>query len=139
MNLVMRTETSDASQLAQAARAEVKAFDSNQIIWRVQTLEQLLGTSLAPRRFNMFLLGIFAAVALVLAAVGLYGVMSYSVSWRTQEIGIRMALGARRASSALVIRQGMMMTLIGLAFGLIGVAMSRVLVGMLYGVSQLIR
>jgi putative ABC transport system permease protein len=137
MNVVMRTEARDASQLTQAARAEVKAFDPNQIIWRVQTLEQLLGTSVAPRRFNMLLLGIFAAVALVLAAVGLYGVMSYSVSWRTHEIGIRMALGAKRADVLrLVVRQGMTMTLIGLALGLVAAfSMSRVLIGLLHGVS----
>ena len=137
MNLVMRTEMRDASQLAAAARAEVKAFDPNQIIWRAQTLEQLLGTSVAPRRFNMLLLGIFAGVALVLAAVGLYGVMSYSVSWRTHEIGIRMALGAKRADVLrLVVRQGMTMTLIGLALGLAGAfLMSRVIAGLLHGVS----
>ncbi|HEX6716685.1 MAG TPA: ABC transporter permease [Pyrinomonadaceae bacterium] len=137
MNLVIRTEARDASQLTPAARAAVKAFDSSQIIWRTQTLEQLLGTSVAPRRFNMLLLGVFAGVAVLLAAVGLYGVMSYSVSWRTQEIGIRMALGAKRADVLqLVVRQGMTMTLIGLAFGLAGaLAMSRVLTGMLYGVS----
>jgi putative ABC transport system permease protein len=137
MNLVMRTDARDASQLSQAARAEVKAFDPNQIIWRTQTLEQLLGTSVAPRRFNMLLLGIFAGVALVLAAVGLYGVMSYSVSWRTQEIGIRMALGAKRADVLrLVVRQGMTMTFTGLALGLVGAfSMSRVLVGLLHGVS----
>ncbi len=137
LNVVIRTEVQDASQLTQAARAEVKAFDPNQIIWRVQTLEDLLGTSVAPRRFNMLLLGIFAGVALVLAAVGLYGVMSYSVSWRTHEIGIRMALGAKRADVLrLVVRQGMTMTLIGVALGLVGAfAMARVLAGLLYGVS----
>ena len=137
MNLVIRSTTEDASQLTPAARAEVKAFDPLQIIWRAQTLEQLLSTSVAPRKFNMMLLGIFAGVALVLAAVGLYGVMSYSVSWRTQEIGIRMALGAKRTDVLrMVVRQGMTMTLIGLALGLVGVvALSRVMVGMLYGVS----
>lgn len=137
MNLVIRTEAGDASQLTQAARAEVKAFDPNQIIWRVQTLDELLSTSVAPRRFNMLLLGIFSGVALVLAAVGLYGVMSYSVSWRTREIGIRMALGAKRADVLrLVVRQGMTMTLIGLALGLVGAfAISRVLRGLLFGVS----
>jgi len=137
LNIVIRTDAADASQLAPAARAEVKAFDANQIIWRTQTLEQLLGTSVAPRRFNMLLLGIFASVALVLAAVGLYGVMSYSVSWRTHEIGIRMALGAKRADVLrLVVRQGMTMTLIGVALGLIGAFfLSRVMTGLLHGVS----
>jgi putative ABC transport system permease protein len=137
MNLVIRTDARDASQLTQAARAEVKAFNPKQIIWRAQTLEELLGNSVAPRRFNMLLLGVFAGVALVLAAIGLYGVMSYSVSWQTHEIGIRMALGAKRADVLrLVVRQGMTMTVIGLALGLAGAfAMSRVLRGMLYGVS----
>jgi putative ABC transport system permease protein len=137
LNLVIRSAGPDASELTPAVRAAVKAFDSKQIIWRTQTVEQLLSTSVAPRKFNMMLLGIFAGVALVLAAVGLYGVMSYSVSWRTQEIGIRMALGAKRTDVLrMVVRQGMTMTLIGLAFGLIGVfALSRVMVGLLYGVS----
>lgn len=137
LNLVIRTETRDASQLSQAARAEVKAFDQDQIIWRVRTLEELVGTSVAPRRFNMLLLGIFASVALVLAAIGLYGVMSYSVSWRTHEIGIRMALGAKGADVLrLVVKQGMSMTLIGVALGLIGAfLLSRVMAGLLYGVS----
>jgi putative ABC transport system permease protein len=137
LNLLLRTDARDASQITPAARAEVKNFDPAQIIWRTQTLEDLLGTSVAPRRFNMLLLGIFASVALVLAAVGLYGVMSYSVSWRTHEIGIRMALGAKRGDVLrLVIRQGMTMALIGLVLGLIGAfALSRVIAGLLYGVS----
>jgi putative ABC transport system permease protein len=137
LNLVIRSTGPDASKLTPAVRAEIKAFDPKQIIWRTQTLEQLLSTSVAPRKFNMLLLGIFAGVALVLAAVGLYGVMSYSVSWRTQEIGIRMALGANRTDVLrMVVRQGMTMTAIGLALGLAGVfALSRVMVGLLYGVS----
>jgi putative ABC transport system permease protein len=137
LNLVIRSAGPDASELTPAVRAAVKAFDPKQIIWRAQTVEGLLSTSVAPRKFNMMLLGIFAGVALVLAAVGLYGVMSYSVSWRTQEIGIRMAFGAKRTDVLrMVVRQGMTMTLIGLALGLIGVvAFSRVMVGLLYGVS----
>ena len=137
LNLVIRSDAHDAAQLTQAVRAEVKAFDSNQIIWRAQTLEDLLSTSVAPRRFNMLLLGVFASVALVLAAVGLYGVMSYSVSWRTHEIGIRMALGAERGDVLrLVVRQGMTMAVIGLVLGLIGAyLLSRVIAGLLYGVS----
>ncbi|MCA1578332.1 MAG: ABC transporter permease [Acidobacteria bacterium] len=137
LNLVIRSEAEDASHLTQAVRAEIKAFDPNQIIWRARTLEELLSTSVAPRRFNMLLLGVFAGVALVLAAVGLYGVMSYSVSWRTHEIGIRMALGAERGDVLrLVVRQGMTMTVIGLALGLIGAyLLSRLIAGLLYGVS----
>ena len=137
LNVVIRTDHEDASQLAPLARAEVKAFDPNQVVWRVQTLQQLFGASVASRRFNMVLLGIFASVALVLAAVGLYGVMSYSVSRRTQEIGIRMALGAKRVDVLrLVVRQGMTMTLIGLVLGLAGAfSLSRVMIGLLHGVS----
>ena len=138
LNVIMKTDLADAGQLIPPARAALKAFDPNQIVWRTQTLNQLLSTSVAPRRFNMLLLGIFAAVALVLAAVGLYGVMSYSVSWRTHEIGIRMALGAKRADVLrLVVRQGMTMALIGLGIGLVGAfSLSRVLRGLLYGVSS---
>ena len=137
LNVVVRTEASNASELIPALRAQVKAFDPNQIIWRTQTFEELLGKSVAPRRFNMMLLGIFAGVALILAAVGLYGVMSYSVSWRVHEIGIRMALGANRANVlGLIVRQGMTLTLIGLAVGLVGAfLLSRVMTSLLYGVS----
>jgi putative ABC transport system permease protein len=137
MSVVVRSEARNASELLPSLRAQVKAFDPNQIIWRTQTFEELLGKSVAPRRFNMMLLGIFAAVALVLAAVGLYGVMSYSVSWRIHEIGIRMALGADRSHVLrLVVRQGMTLTLIGLVLGLAGAfGLSRVLRSLLFEVS----
>jgi len=137
MNLVIRSDALDAAQLTPVARAEVKAFDPDQVIWRTQTLEQLLRTSVAPRRLNMMLLAVFAAIALVLAAVGLYGVMSYAVSWRTHEIGIRMALGAQQTNVlAMVVRQGMAMALLGLAIGLVGAfSLSRLLRGLLFGVS----
>ena len=137
MNIVIRADNVDPAQVIKGARSEVKAFDPNQVIWRTQTLEQLLRTSVAPRRFNMMLLAVFAGVALVLAAVGLYGVMSYAVSWRTHEIGIRMALGAGRTNVlSLVVREGMTMALLGLAIGLIGaLTLSRLMRGLLYGVS----
>jgi putative ABC transport system permease protein len=137
LNLVMRSDTLDASQFAPAARAAVRAFDPNQLIWRTQTIDELVDKSLASRRFNMMLLGVFAAVALLLAAVGLYGVMSYSVSWRTQEIGIRMALGAQRSDVLkLIVGQGMLMTMIGVVIGLgAAFALSRLLASLLYGVS----
>ncbi|HKO42401.1 MAG TPA: ABC transporter permease [Pyrinomonadaceae bacterium] len=137
LNLVMRSDTLDSAQYAQSARDAVRAWDANQLIWRTQTLDELVERSLASRRFNMMLLGIFAAVALLLAAVGLYGVMSYSVSWRTQEIGIRMALGAQRSDVLkMIVGQGMLMTMIGVVIGLgSALALSRVLASLLYGVS----
>jgi putative ABC transport system permease protein len=137
MNVLVRTEARNALELTPTLRAQVKAFDPKQIIWRTRTFEELLGQSVAPRRFNMWLLGIFASVALILAAVGLYGVMSYSVSWRIHEIGIRMALGANRSNVLrLVVRQGMTLTLIGLALGLVGAfSLSRVLRSLLFGVT----
>jgi putative ABC transport system permease protein len=103
----------------------------------VRTLEAALGDSIAPYRFNLFTFGLFAAVALLLASVGIYGTLAYSTSRRTQEIGIRLTLGAARGEVlAMVIRQGMTVALIGTLVGLmIGVAVARVMRDLLYEVS----
>ena len=106
-------------------------------ISNVITMEQLLERSIAPRRFQMLLFGIFAALALVLAAVGVFGVISYSVSRRTHEIGIRMALGARPHNMLLmIVRQGMALALLGVSVGLAAaLAVTRVLKGLLFELS----
>ena len=135
MQLAVRT-ASDPSSLAAAVRAQVMAIDSGQPIYHVSTLEQALSDSLAPRRFNVLLLGIFAGIALALATVGIYGVMAFSVTLRTHEIGIRMALGAeRRNVLGLIVKQGLGLTLAGIIIGVGGaLALTRFLSSFLYGV-----
>jgi putative ABC transport system permease protein len=135
-SLLIRT-SADPSALTAAVRREVQAIDPNQPVFNVNTMEQVLTDSLATQQLSMLLLSVFAGVALILAAVGIYGVLSYTVVQRTHEIGIRMALGARVTDVfKLVVGQAMMMVLLGIAIGLIGAfAITRVMASLLYGVS----
>jgi putative ABC transport system permease protein len=117
-NLVIRT-TADPLSLASAVRREIKALDSELALAGVKSLEQVVYESVAEPRYRTTLLGLFAGVALLLAAIGLYGVLSYAVTQRTHEIGIRMALGARGADVLrLIIGQGIKLALIGVLLGL---------------------
>jgi putative ABC transport system permease protein len=126
----------DPNQLIGAVRQQVKAIDSDQPIYNVRTMDQIRAESVAPERLNLTLLSIFAGIALVLAVVGIYGVMSYSVTQRTHEIGIRMAVGAQPWDVfRMVIGQGMMLALIGIVVGLIGAfGLTRLMATMLFGV-----
>jgi putative ABC transport system permease protein len=113
------------------------AIDPHQPVSSVKTMEQVISTTTAPRRFNALLLGVFAAIALLLATLGIYSVISYSITLRTQEIGIRLALGANQpAILKLVLRKGVVLTLIGAAIGLpVAFALTRWMSSLLFGVS----
>ncbi|HXJ05240.1 MAG TPA: ABC transporter permease [Candidatus Acidoferrum sp.] len=127
---------SDPADLANALIAEVHKFDPTLPVTHVMPLDNLLSDSVSPRRFSTFLLGVFAGLALLLAAMGIYGVMSYVVSLRTTEIGIRMALGAQPGDIwRLVIGRGAQLALAGIALGLLGAfALTRLISSLLYGV-----
>ncbi|MGH9860803.1 MAG: ABC transporter permease, partial [Candidatus Acidiferrales bacterium] len=135
MSLVLRTSVEPGS-LAGAVRREVQAVDPDQPITGLQTLDETLAQSVAQPRFRTLLLGLFGGLALVLASVGVYGVMAYSVARRTQEIGIRMAMGAQRADVLrMVLRGGFTLAAAGVAIGLAGAfAATRLLEGLLFGV-----
>ncbi len=134
--IVVKTDT-DPTAMTNAIRREILAVDKDQAVFNVTTLEQLMGESILIRKFFMLLLLVFAALALVLAAVGIYGVMSYVASQRTHEIGIRMALGAQASDvMKLIIGNGMVLAMIGVAAGLAGAfALTRVMTGVLFGVT----
>ncbi len=136
MSVVTRSAL-DPTNLTNAIRREVQAIDKDQPILEARTMNERIAESIAARRFSMQLFAVFAGIALVLAVVGIYGVMSYTVARRTHEIGIRMALGAGRGDVLhMVVGQGMILAAVGISIGVIAAfALTRVISSMLYGVS----
>jgi putative ABC transport system permease protein len=137
MNVAIRLKGGDPAGLAAAVRKEVQTIDPDEPIAAVKTMDVWLEESVAAPRYRTILLALFALVALLLASTGIYGVMAYSVSQRTHEIGVRMALGARQLDVLkLVVRQGMTLVVLGVALGIVGaIALTRVMASLLFGVT----
>jgi ABC-type antimicrobial peptide transport system permease subunit len=123
--------------LTQAIREQVLAVDKNQPVYDIKTMDQRVAVTLETRRFAVVLFGIFGGLALILAAIGLYGVLAFAVSQRTREIGIHMALGAQaRTVLGMVIKQGMWLVVFGIVLGVLGaIALTRVMQSLLFEVS----
>ncbi len=136
MTFVIRT-TSDPQQVLPAVKQQMWSLNKDITFYRVATMEQLVSESLATRRFNLFLLSTFAAIALVLAGVGIYGLISFATNQRTHEIGVRMALGAQAGDVlTMVVRQGMILALVGVGLGLVAaLALTRLMSSLLFGVT----
>jgi putative ABC transport system permease protein len=135
MSLVIRTNVDPKSVLT-SVREEVRRLDPELPLSKVLTMQEIVDRVSAAPRFNMFLFTLFGAIALILAAVGIYGVISQMVTQQTHEIGVRMALGARSADvMRFVLRRGMVLTLLGVVIGLAGsILLTRLMVGLFYGV-----
>ena len=136
INLLTRTNV-EPSSLTAGVRREIAALNKDQAVFNVRTMDEIVAQSIAPRRFSMTLLAVFAVVALVLASIGIYGMMSYAVAQRTREIGLRMTLGAQRSNVLrLVIGHGMKLALAGVGLGVVAsVALTRTMKNLLFGVS----
>lgn len=136
-NQVLFVRTANPSQLAAPIRDVVAKLDRDQPVTNIKTMGEVVADTVAPRKFNMLLFGLFAVIAMLLAALGVYGVMAYLVAERTQEIGIRMALGAQRSDVlGLVIKNGVVLTLIGVAVGLaLALGLTRLMTTLLFGIA----
>jgi putative ABC transport system permease protein len=136
MYLAVRAPSDPLAAVA-AVRRELKRLDPDQPISDVRTMDERIGRSLSSRRFSTVLLGVFASLALTLAAIGIYGIVAYSVTERTREIGVRLALGAqRRDVIGMVVGQGMTMTVAGTAIGVVAaLLLTRLMSSLLFGIS----